>query len=195
MEKYNNYKNEENTDINDLDAILLILADADKEIKLYAIGGTAMVLGNLKETTKDIDFLTNTPHNEIQEILSKAGFIEKQASQVCNIWYYKNKIRLDFFYSGFILGITLPNDWEKISTHVKNIGKIKLYILNWYDIIITKLARSENRDIEDILIILKNKKADFNMLKKRYYDIAETAIIGNYDYKFQYLEMKWHQQN
>ena len=41
----------------------------------------------------------------------------------------------------FILGIDLPDDWKELSELVKEIGKVKLYILNWYDIIITKIAR------------------------------------------------------
>ncbi|MBI4981156.1 hypothetical protein HZC30_06400 [Candidatus Woesearchaeota archaeon] len=72
--------------------------------------------------------------------------------------------------------------------------EIKLFILNWYDIIITKIARSERRDIEDGIAIIKHEKLDFEKLKQRYYLYAETAIISDYDYKFQHFEMKWRQR-
>jgi hypothetical protein len=62
--------------------------------------------------------------------------------------------------------------------------------LNWYDIIITKIARSESRDIDDILIIIKKEKINFEKLKRRYYSLAPTALISDYDKKFKHLEAK-----
>ena len=52
----NKYKNPINTKLEDLDTFLQLIADLDEEIELFAIGGTAMVLKNIKESTKDIDF-------------------------------------------------------------------------------------------------------------------------------------------
>ncbi len=92
------------------------------------------------------------------------------------------------------MGYSLPEDWKKLSEHLRTIGKIKLFILNWYDIIITKVARSERRDIDDGIAIIKHEKLDFEKLKQRYYLYAETAIISDYDYKFQHFELKWHQK-
>ena len=70
-------------------------------------------------------------------------------------------------------------------------NKLSLYTLNWYDIIITKTARSEPRDIEDILMIIQNQPIDFQKLKKRYYNLAETSLIAAYDLKFKVLERRW----
>ena len=54
----NKYKNITLTNIEDLDSLLNLLADLNEPIELFAIGGTAMVLKKIKESTKDIDFLT-----------------------------------------------------------------------------------------------------------------------------------------
>ena len=89
------------------------------------------------------------------------------------------------------MGIPFPEDWKEKSEKIKEMGKIKLYILNWYDLIITKISRSEERDIEDIIEIIKSQKVDFNFLKNRYYSIAETAIIADFDYKFKHLEREY----
>ena len=89
------------------------------------------------------------------------------------------------------MGIPFPKDWKSLSKKIKQIGKINLYILNWYDLIITKISRSEKRDIEDIIAILKSQKLDFSLLKKRYYAIAETSLITDYDYKFKHLEQEY----
>ena len=186
----NKFKNITETGITELDLFLQLLADLDTEIELFAIGGTAMILKNIKEATKDIDFITTTKYEKIKELFNLAGLKEKSDSQICNIWYLNEKIRIDIFYGSFIMGTQFPDDWKSLSEHIKNIGKIKLFILNWYDIIITKIDRSEKRDIDDIIAIIKKEKIDFKFLKNRYYEIAPTSLIADYDIKFKHLEWK-----
>lgn len=176
-----------NRSLKDLENFLQLLADLDEKIELYAMGGTAMVLKNIKEATKDIDFLTTEKQETIRKLFTLAGLKEKDSSKLCNIWYLDD-IRVDMFYDEFIMGISLPDDWKEKSEHLRDIGKLKLFILNWEDIIITKISRSEQRDIEDALEIIKAKNIDFKELKKRYYKLAEVSIISNYDRKFKDLE-------
>ena len=168
----NKYKNPATTNLADLETFLQLIADLNEKIELFAIGGTAMVLKNIKESTKDIDFLTTANYEDIKRLFNLAGLKEESSSQVCNIWKLNN-LRIDIFYSQFIMGTALPEDWKELSEHVRDIGKVRLFILNWYDIIITKIARSEPRDIEDILTIIKKGRVDFKKLKERYYSIAD----------------------
>lgn len=186
----NNPKNPATTNLNDLETFLQLIADLDIEIELFAMGGTAMVLKNIKEATKDIDFLTTMDYEELRKLFKLAGLKEKSDSKLCNIWYLNDKTRIDIFFDEFIFGLTLPRDWRDLSEHVRDIGKLKLYILNWYDIIITKIARSEKRDIEDILKIIQTQKINFQALKKRYYETAPVSLILDYDIKFKHLEKK-----
>ena len=186
----NEYKNIKLTGMNDLDSFLNLLSDLNEPLELFAIGGTAMVLEGIKEATKDIDFLTTENYDKIKRIFSLAGLKEESSNKVCNIWRLNN-IRIDIFYEGFILGVPFPDDWKNLSKKIREVGKIKLYLLNWYDIIITKISRSEARDIEDILAIIKNQKLDIKFLKKRYYSLAETALISDFDYKFKHLEREY----
>lgn len=189
----NKYKNIEVTSIQDLNDFLNLIADLNEPLELFALGGTAMVLKGIKESTKDIDFLTTGSYEKIKKLFSLAGLKEESSEKICNIWRL-DKIRIDLFYDQFILGTSLPNDWKKLSEKIKEIGKVKLFILNWYDLIITKIARSEERDIKDILAIIKSQKLNFNFLKERYYSIAEISIISDYDYKFKHLEKTWKAQ-
>ena len=183
----NKYKNIGIARIENLENFLNLVADLDEPLELFAIGGTAMVLKNIKESTKDIDFMTSESYEKVKRMLGLAGMKEESPLKMCNIWRL-GEIRIDIFYDGFVMGIRFPDDWKKISEKIKDIGKVKLYIFNWYDLIITKISRSETRDIEDIIAIIKSQKIDFNFLKERYYSIAETALISEYDYKFKHLE-------
>ena len=182
-----NYKNPITTNLDNLNTFLQLLADLNEELELYAIGGTAMILKNIKETTKDIDFLTTENQENIRKLFNLAGLKEKDTSKLCNIWHLED-IRIDLFYDEFIFGITLPDDWKDKSEQKKDIGKVKLYILNWQDIIITKIARNERRDIDDIIDIIKAENINFEDLKERYYKSAEESIISDYDAKFKALE-------
>jgi len=189
----NKFKNKISTGQKDLESFLQLLADLDTKIEFFALGGTAMVLKNIKEATKDIDFLTTASYQEIKKLFTLAGLRETNNSQLCNTWYL-NDLRIDIFYQEFILGFSLPTDWKELSEHLRTIGKLKLSILNWYDLIITKIARSEERDIVDILAILKSQELDFNQLKERYYSHAEISLITDYDIKFKYLEQQYKQK-
>ena len=186
----NKFKNEKLTGIADLDIFLNLLADLNEPVKLFAIGGTAMVLKGIKAATKDIDFLTDEKYEKINRLFTLAGLKEESPQKICNIWRL-DKIRIDIFYDSFIMGIKFPDDWEKLSEKVKEVGKVELYILNWYDLIITKISRSEERDIQDILDIIKTQKLNFNFLKERYYSLAETSLISEFDYKFKHLEERY----
>jgi len=189
-----NYKNPHITGIEELNNFLNLIADLSEPIELFALGGTAMILKNIKEATKDIDFLTTESHEKIKRLFDLAGLKEESSDKICNTWRL-GKTRIDIFYEGFIMGIPFPEDWKEKSEKIKQIGKIGIYILNWYDLIITKISRSEKRDIDDAIKIIKTQKLNFEFLKKRYYSIAETALIQEYDYKFRHLEKIWQAQN
>lgn len=94
----NKYKNIANASLEDLEIFIQLLADLDEEIELFALGGTAMVLSNIKEATKDIDFMTTYPFENFRELLKLAGLKEKEPSRLCNIWTLNNRIRVDIFY-------------------------------------------------------------------------------------------------
>ncbi len=183
----NNYKNPVHTGLKELEQFLQLIGDLNEPMELFAMGGTAMVLCNIKATTKDIDFMTTSTQEQMKKLLTLAGLKEHNPSGLCNTWHL-GKIRIDLFYGGYILGVELPADWKEKSSHVQNIGKVKLHVLNWEDIIITKVARSEPRDIEDCIDIVKSQKLSLNSIKKRYYSVADTSLISDYQAKFEALE-------
>ena len=72
---------------------------------------------------------------------------------------------------------------------IKEFNHIYLGVLNYYDIIISKLFRGTTIDNEDCLALLKSRKSeiDFVKLNKRFletasYDISEEKMIKNWEH-------------
>ena len=61
----NRYKNTGTSGLNALNNLMSLLADLNESLELFAIGGTAMVLKGIKESTKDIDFLTDESQEKV----------------------------------------------------------------------------------------------------------------------------------
>ena len=79
MNKYikmyeNNYKNPPLTGLKDLENFLQLLADLNEELELFAMGGTAMVLRGIKESTY-ISFLVVS-----KQIFSSFRFVSNRST-------------------------------------------------------------------------------------------------------------------
>ena len=153
------------------------LKEIDSKLKnkliLMAIGGTAMTLLDLKESTIDIDF-----------DISKENYDEFK-----NLVLQSKKFRVDIFTKGYIFSEQLPNDYIDFASNYNfKFKNIILKILNPIDIILTKSARYNARDEEDIAILVKKIKIDESKLKERFqiifksYAGFETAFKDNFDF-------------
>jgi hypothetical protein len=60
----------------------------------------------------------------------------------------------------------------------KNFTSIQLSILNYYDLIITKLFRSAPADVDDCLALIREKSKEINIekLKLRFYETSSYDI-------------------
>jgi hypothetical protein len=174
--KEDKYKNQDLSSIEELDLLISLLASLDMNIELFALGGTAMVLAGHKPSTRDIDFLTSLKQVEIKEIFTRASLEEIDSIPLCNKWKFNDK-RLDIFYSEceMIMGFPLTDNWKEKSKLINQTRKARIYILNWEDVISTKLARGEYRDFEDILKILEREKIDFNNFEKDFKERADVC--------------------
>ncbi len=143
----------------------------DQPLVLIAIGGTAMTLLNLKESTRDIDFCVEGKNYKRFKKLAK-----------------DDKFKVDIFVDGFIFSEQLPEDYIKISAEYKEVDfkNIKLKTLNPLDIIITKAARLNERDEEDIAALIKNRQIDKNKLIKRFREVIETYAGSEKDFEYHF---------
>ena len=153
----------------------------EKEIKMYVLGGTALTILNIKKSTRDVDINieSNSEYKYICKIFEQIGFEKKGPIR----WFTQEGMAFDIFHGSYILGTDLLPDCLEKSKFIKSFGNIKLYTLPLEDIIISKLARGDSRDFEDIKMILKNKKINLKDFVQRYKETMETSIVANYKQK------------
>ncbi len=119
-----------------IDFLSVIDRALTSKIRLTAVGGTAMTLLKLKESTIDVDFeLSNGDYKIFKQALRETphGF------------------KVDLFVDGLIFSQQLPEDFLDSSIAVKTTLKnIRLFALHPLDIVVTKIGRLNDRDIQDI---------------------------------------------
>src|SRR3989338_2997492 len=125
------------------------------KINIYALGGTALTILSIKKSTLDIDINIDTKKEYLylQKIFEEVGFEKRGIYR----WITQEGLAFDIFHGSNILGTELLSDCLEKSTFIKSFGNIDLYTLSLEDIIISKLARGDSRDFEDIKSILDHK--------------------------------------
>ncbi|MCX6821484.1 MAG: DUF6036 family nucleotidyltransferase [Candidatus Aenigmarchaeota archaeon] len=136
-----------------LDFLEVLDKESTKKITLVAAGGTAMTLLDMKTSTIDIDFtIPNQYVQEFEDVLKKVphGF------------------RIDYWTNGMVFSQILPDDYLKKSIPIKtSLKNIKLRALHPVDIVITKIGRLDERDLQDIKVCIENFKLTKNQIKSR----------------------------
>ena len=134
------------------------LQKVDKNIKKHilvvAVGGTAMTLLGLKSSTVDVDFCVNSKDKEELEAAISGTF------------------KVDIFVDGYIFSEQLPDDYMSKAKEIIEMKNITLKALSPTDIIITKAARLNARDEEDIEALAKH--VDKEILVKRFKIVVKT---------------------
>ena len=157
-----------------------------RKVRLIACGGTAMTLLDVKVSTKDIDFIVSNDkeYAYLTGILkdigykNEGGFRWKREKEFFDIDLFAGK----YIHTTELLESPLE---EKNHIFLQNIGRLYLGILNYYDLISSKLLRGSSVDFEDCLMLVKfkGKEINKNLLIKRYnelisYDISENRVKG-----------------
>ena len=154
----------------------------EEKVQMYALGGTALTILGIKPSTLDIDINIDATkqYNYLCKIFKQIGF--KRIGTIR--WLTQEGLAFDLFYGSNILGTKLLPDCLELAKFIKSFGKIGLYTLSPYDIIISKLARGDKRDFIDIKHIFEYEKIDLAKLTERYLNTMELSIVANYKQKF-----------
>lgn len=160
-----------------------------KRVRLIACGGTALTLIGIKASTKDIDLMVPEigEYDYLINILKQLGY--KQASGYG--WVKDDVFIFDLFkgktiHTTELLESPLAKDNHSL---VKEFTRIYLGVLNHYDIIISKLFRATEIDIEDCLLLLRHVKGELDVerLKVRFwetasFDVSEHKVNNNLEH-------------
>jgi len=152
-----------------LDFLEVLNEDLTRKITLVAAGGTAMTLLDLKPSTMDIDFtIPSSDLPEFERALKNnpPGF------------------KVDRWTDGYVFCQSLPDDYLEKSIKIKQYSHISLRALNPLDIIVTKIGRLNQRDIQDIETCIKAYKISKDDIKARAALVSPTYITKEEDYLY-----------
>ena len=147
-----------------------------KKITVVAVGGTAMTLYDLKEATKDVDFCAQTKEDWIA--------LQSAAKKT------RSNFRLDLFQGGHIYTLQLPDDYAKKARPIKTkLRNLKVRLLSHIDIIITKTARLNERDIEVLRALISKKRVDKKKLMERFRLIKDSYVASDRDFQARFEQV------
>ncbi len=158
-----------------------------KKVHLIACGGTALTLLAIKESTKDIDLIVpeESEYIYLVKILKELGY--KQITQYG--WKKDDGFIFDLYPGNniYTTGLLESPLEDRNNLKYKEFSSIYLGILNYYDLIISKIFRCSSVDIQDCKALFKAKheEIDIERLKKRFfktssYDISDDKNKRNF---------------
>ncbi|MBM4271510.1 MAG: hypothetical protein FJ139_05045 [Deltaproteobacteria bacterium] len=158
-----------------------------RKVHIIACGGTALTLLGVKDSTKDIDLIipNAVEYSYLIKTLQDIGY--KQVTQYG--WSSGDLFIFDIFIGNYVYSTALLESPLNENNHtlIKEFSSLYLGVLNDYDLIITKIFRGTEIDLEDCLDLITYKKGsiDLDKLERRYretasYDISEERVIRNF---------------
>jgi hypothetical protein len=166
-----------------------------RKIRIIACGGTALTLLDLKGSTKDVDFLIPAPdeYRYLVNTMIDLGYERTTGSG----WQKKQGFIFDLFVGKTIFTTEILESPLEEGNHIpfKEFSSIYLGILNYYDLIISKLFRYTPVDMDDCMTLLKRKSKEINLDKliSRFYetssyDISDEKNRNNFKYFLELLK-------
>jgi len=166
-----------------------------RKVHLIACGGTALALLGIESSTKDIDLIVPNlnEHGYLISILKQLGY--KSASGWG--WERGDGFIFDLFRGKSVHTTELLESPLNKENHalIKEFNHIYLGVLNFYDIIISKLFRATQIDIDDCLALIRNKRKEIDLkrLESRFketasFDVSEDKVNKNFEHFLKILK-------
>lgn len=140
----------------------------DEPLQFHCIGGFAVVAAyGLPRSTNDRDYFTLIPCDRARKLERLAG----EGSQLAR----KHKVHVH--HAGIA---SVPENYEERTAelypgHFKN---IRLFVLDPYDLVLSKISRNAERDREDVAYLARTQHLDPNVLAERYEHELKAYVIG-----------------
>jgi hypothetical protein len=152
-----------------LEFLEVLNEDLTKKITLVAAGGTAMTLLDLKPSTIDIDFtIPSSDLPEFERALKNnpPGF------------------KVDRWSDGQVFCQSLPSDYLDKSIKIREYTHLLLKALHPLDIVVTKIGRLNQRDIQDIETCIRKFKISKEEVTSRAALVSPTYVPKEEDYLY-----------
>jgi len=156
--------------------------------RLIACGGAAMTLLNIKESTKDIDFVVPVENEfkRLMKFLNQIGYHDAGGG----LHHPDDPNFIYQFWSGnqiFTTKLLDPILDQGKHIVVKEWRHIYLGAINLMDLIITKMFRGTSVDISDCIAVFMTGEIDAEQLLARYrkaaqYDLNPDKVMKNFIY-------------
>ena len=154
-----------------------------------------MTLLGVKPSTKDIDLIVpvQEEYDYLIKILKELGYEPIRGAG----WARDDGFIFDLFRGKFVHTTELLESPLKGENHIfiKEFSSIYLGALNFYDIVISKLFRADQVDVEDSLALMRQKKDDIKLdvLIKRFkqtasFDVSEDKVNKNLEHFLKILK-------
>jgi hypothetical protein len=157
-----------------------------RKVRLIACGGTAMTLLNVKESTKDVDFMVPDAREYAYLIkqLKELGYKPFTGAG----WRRDGEIFIfDLFQGKKIHTTELCESPLNVGNHLlfKEYSRLYVGILNYYDLISSKILRGTTVDMDDCELLFRARKDEINIatLTDHYRELA------SYDTSFERVKV------
>jgi hypothetical protein len=168
-----------------------------RKIRVIACGGTALTLLGVKDSTKDIDLIVPdaNEYGYLVKTLQTIGYKPVTGHG----WSSGDALIFDIFKGNFVHTTELLESPSNEGNHIliKELSFIYLGVLNDYDLIISKLFRGTQVDMDDCLALVgyRGDAIDLGKLRTRYretasYSISEKKVNRNLDLFLERIERK-----
>jgi hypothetical protein len=152
-----------------LDFLEVLNDDLTKKVTLVAAGGTAMTLLDLKSSTIDIDF--TIPSSDLPEF--ERALKSNPPGFEIHRWA-----------DGYVFCQSLPSDYLDKSIKIKEYSHILLKALHPIDIVVTKIGRLNQTDIQDIETCIREFKISKDNITARAALVSPTYVPREEDYLY-----------
>lgn len=172
-------------DIRQQEELLIAVGNIFKrKIIIYAIGGTAMMLKSIKDSTLDIDFVFDKikDREEFILVLKELGAKESEAKLVYGlkentpIMLELGTARFDLFLNQIITS-TFSEKMKERAKEIHEFGaNLEVRVADIHDIIFMKSSTSRTKDLDDIVAIIKKNPINWEVIIN---EAKEQVSFGN----------------
>ena len=137
-------------------------------VELHCIGGFAVVAAyGLPRSTNDLDYFSLVPCNRVPDLEQIAG----EASALAR----KYKVHV---HHAAVASVPESYDERKTEPFPERFKNLRLFVLDPYDIVLSKLSRNIERDRQDVEYLAKTQRLDPKILRERYEKELRPLLIG-----------------